>query len=64
MARAGDGFQVNPTRIFHRMAFALWLIYLAAWASGYLVWWMVVAYTAVCTVAWAETGNERWEPDT
>ena len=50
--------------VFHRLVLALWLIYLAAWASGYLVWWMVVAYTAVVTVAWAETGNERWEPDT
>lgn len=49
--------------VFHRLVLALWLIYLAAWASGYLVWWMVVVYTAVTavvTVAWAETGNERW----
>jgi hypothetical protein len=56
------GTGVNWPGLLHKCCLVLWLAYASAWAIGYLDWWIVVAYTAIVTVAWAETGNERWEP--
>ncbi len=52
---------MNWPVIFHRACLVMWLAYAVAWAIGYLDWKLVLAYTVVVTVAWAETGNVEFD---
>jgi hypothetical protein len=33
--------------------------YVVCWRLGLIAWWMVLVYSLVVTVAWAETGNRE-----
>jgi hypothetical protein len=34
-------------------------VYAVCWRLGLIAWWMVLVYSMVVTVAWAETGNRE-----
>ncbi len=33
--------------------------YVVCWRLGLIAWWLVLVYSMVVTVAWAETGNRE-----
>jgi hypothetical protein len=49
---------MTPGYILPRLALLLWVAYCACWAAGLIAWWIVLLYSIVVTVAWAE-GGER-----